>query len=89
MPKTASVPGMRGRSFRPPICSAHGTPARKGVDGWFCEKCLSEHVHRERAKKSGGDARSRAGVILPAGVKLEVPDYVRDILPNRRARRRK
>lgn len=81
--KRAAVPGMRGPSARPPICSVHGTPAQKGVDGWFCRKCLNEHVHRER------DGRSKAGVVLPAGVKLEVPDYVADILPNRRARRRK
>lgn len=88
MPKTARVPKMRGPTFRPPICSVHGTSARKGSAGWFCPTCLNEHVHREREKKSG-DPRSKAGVVLPRGVKLEVPDYVKDILPNRRARRRK
>lgn len=88
MPKTARVPAMRGPNFRPPICSVHGKPARKGADGWFCPTCLNEHIHRERERKAG-DARSKAGVVLPRGVKLEVPDYVRDILPNRAARRRK
>lgn len=83
MPKTARVPQMRGPSFKAPICSVHGTSAQKGADGWFCPKCLNEHIHRKR------DGRSKAGVALPAGVKLEVPDYVRDILPNRAARRRK
>lgn len=77
---------MRGPNFRPPICSVHGTPARKGADGWFCPTCLNEHVHREREKKQG-DPVSKSGVVLPRGVKLEVPDYVRDIFPNRRARR--
>lgn len=81
---------MRGQSFRRPRCSlGHDAPARRGLDGrWFCPDCLNEHVHRERAKKAGGDTRSKAGIVLPAGVKLEVPDYVSDILPNRRARRR-
>lgn len=60
----------------------------RGADGkWFCPDCLNEHVHRQREKKVG-DPRSKAGVILPHGVKLEVPDYVSDIFPNRRARRR-
>lgn len=82
------LPGMRGPSFRRPRCSVgHTTPARRGANGqWFCPDCLNEHVHRQR--KQDGDARSKAGVVLPAGVKLEVPDYVSDIFPNRRARRR-